>query len=346
MRYQILGRTGLRVSQLVLGTGNFGTAWGHGAPPHEARTIFETYRAAGGNFIDTANIYQSGQSETLIGEFIASERDDIIVATKFGLGGDSGLGLQQSGNSRKALVQSVEASLRRLATDRIDLLWVHCPDGVTPIDEIARALDTIVQSGKVLHVGLSNFPAWRIATAAAIAEFRGWAPVQVLQTEYSLVERTAERELMPMASAFGLGVLGWSPLGGGLLTGKYRRGETGRKQRLGIAFHDEDDARTTSTLDTLLAVAAELEMLPAQVALAWVLDKAVLPLLGPRTAAQLTENLQALDVRLDPQQVARLDAASCSPSGTPHEKFARAAIADAVTGGLAASMIWPSMPLR
>src|SRR5712672_1389336 len=163
MRYSILGHTGLRVSALVLGTGNFGTGWGHGAEPAEALAIFNAYRAAGGNFVDTANIYQRGESETLVGEFIAAELDDIVRA------------------------------------------------------------------GKALHVGLSNFPAWRIATSVTIAELRGWAPVQAVQTEYSLVERTAERELVPMAAGFGLAMLGWSPLGGGLLTGKYRRGETGRR---------------------------------------------------------------------------------------------------------------------
>jgi len=205
MRYRIFGRTGLRVSSLALGTGNFGTGWGYGSSREEAKVVFDGYRNAGGNFIDTADQYQFGQSETMVGEFIASDRDDMVVATKFSLGDRHAAGLQRTGNSRKAMVQSVEASLKRLGTDRIDLLWAHMPDAVTPIDEIMRGFDDLVRSGKILYAGLSDFPAWRVATGATLAELRGWAPLSALQLEYSLVERTSERELLPMAAAFGLG---------------------------------------------------------------------------------------------------------------------------------------------
>ncbi|MDB6105847.1 MAG: putative oxidoreductase, aryl-alcohol dehydrogenase like protein [Gammaproteobacteria bacterium] len=346
MRYSILGHTGLRVSALVLGTGNFGTGWGHGTEPAESRAIFDAYRAAGGNFVDTANIYQRGESETLVGEFIAAERNDIVLATKFGLNGGRETGLQAAGNSRKVLVQSLERSLQRLATDRVELLWVHCPDGVTPIDEIARALDDIVRSGKALHVGLSNFPAWRIATSVTIAELRGWAPVQAVQTEYSLVERTAERELVPMAGGFGLAMLGWSPLGGGLLTGKYRRGETGRREHLKVAFHDEVDSRTTAILDTLLAIASEMNVTPAEIAVAWVLAKGIRPILGPRTRLQFDTTLGALQIKLEHSQRLRLDEVSAPSLGSPHEKFQLAAIKGQLTGDLVDEMIWPETALR
>jgi aryl-alcohol dehydrogenase-like predicted oxidoreductase len=334
------------VSAVALGTGNFGTGWGHGADPTEAQAIFDAYRAAGGNFVDTANIYQGGESEVLVGKLIASERHDIVLATKFGLSGGQESGLQATGNSRKTLVQSVEGSLRRLATDRVELLWVHCPDGVTPIDEIARALDDLVRSGKALHVGLSNFPAWRVATAATIAEFRGWAPVQALQTEYSLVERTAERELLPMSAGFSMATLGWSPLGGGLLTGKYRRGETGRREHLKTAIHDESDPRTTTILDTLLAIAAETNVTPSQIAIAWVLAKRVMPILGPRTLGQFNDNLGALGIVLDRAQIMRLDNASAPALGSPHEKFQLSAIKDNLSANKADQIAWPDTALR
>lgn len=319
MRYRIFGRTGLRVSSFALGTGNFGTGWGYGSERDQAKGVFDAYRNAGGNFIDTADQYQFGQSETMVGEFIASDRDDIVVATKFSLGDSIGSGLQRTGNSRKAMVQSVEASLKRLNTDRIDLLWVHMPDAVTPIDEIARGLDDLVRSGKILYSGLSDFPAWRVATAATLADLRGWAPISALQIEYSLVERTVERELLPMASAFGLGTVSWSPLGGGLLTGKYRKGETGRQQGLGVVIHGESDARKTATVDAVLAIAEETGISAGQVALAWVLQKGTLPILGPRTLEQFADNIASLDVKLTDEQVARLDTASAISLGFPYD---------------------------
>lgn len=323
MRYRIFGRTGLRVSELALGTGNFGTGWGYGSTKEEAERIFGAYRAAGGNFIDTADQYQFGQSEEMIGAFIGRERDDIVVATKYSLGSEAESGLQITGNSRKAMIQSVEKSLRRLGTDRIDLLWVHFPDGVTPIEEIARALDSLVQSGKILYAGLSNFPAWRAASAVTLAEQKGWSPVVAIQLEYSLVERSAERELLPMADAFGLGVVSWSPLGGGLLTGKYRNGEHGRAQGLGAVIHSESDDRKTATLDAVLAIAEETGASPGQVAIAWALSKGVTPIIGPRTEEQLADNLKAAGTVVSPDQIDRLDAASAIDPGYPHDLVAQ-----------------------
>lgn len=220
MRYKTFGRrTGLRVSELALGTGNFGTGWGYGAEREEAQAVFEAYVAAGGNFIDTAHSYQLGQSEKLVGQFIAADRDHFVVATKYTLGSGGADGLSRTGNSRKNLVRSVEESLKRLNTDRIDLYWAHMADGMTPMEEILRGFDDLVRAGKILYAGLSNFPAWRVARADLLADLRGWAPVAGIQIEYSLAERTADRELLPMAEALGLGVALWSPLGGGVLTG-------------------------------------------------------------------------------------------------------------------------------
>ncbi|HEY5805369.1 MAG TPA: aldo/keto reductase [Lysobacter sp.] len=331
MRYRIFGNTGLRVSSLALGTGNFGKGWGYGSDQDEAREIYTGYREAGGNFIDTADQYQFGQSETMLGDFIASERDEIVLATKYSLGDSPDAGLQRSGNSRKAMFRSVEASLKRLKTDRIDLLWTHMPDGVTPIDEIARAIDDLVRSGKILYAGLSDFPAWRVATAATLAELRGWSPISAVQLEYSLVERSAERELLPMAAGFNLGTVGWSPLGGGLLTGKYRKGETGRAQGLGVVIHDESNQRKTATVDAVLAIAEETGRSPGQIAIAWVLAKGTLPIIGPRTAEQLRDNLASVDVHLTPAQIERLDAASAITLGFPHDVVA--ASAPALAGG-------------
>jgi aryl-alcohol dehydrogenase-like predicted oxidoreductase len=336
MRYKIFGRhTGVRVSELALGTGNFGTGWGHGAEREEAKNIFDGYVEAGGNFIDTADGYQNGQAEMLVGEFIAAERDYFVLATKYTLGVTANEDLSHTGNSRKNMVRSVEASLKRLKTDRIDLYWVHMADGMTPMEEIMRGFDDLVRAGKILYAGLSNFPAWRIARAATLAEWRGWVPITGIQIEYSLVERTPDRELLPMAEALGLGAALWSPLGGGFLTGKYRAREEGRLQRLGTLIHSEKTARETTILDTVLAVADEIHISPSHVAVAWLLHEAarsttsLIPILGPRTREQLGATLGALDVTLTPEQIARLDAASEIPLGVPHtmikENVARAA---------------------
>lgn len=341
MRYRVFGQTGLRVSTFALGTGNFGKGWGYGSDAEEPLKIFRRYREAGGNFIDTADQYQFGQAEETLGGLIGDDRDDLVVATKFSLGDTPEAGLQRTGNSRKAMVRSIEASLKRLKTDRVDLLWVHMPDGVTPMDEIARALDDVVRAGKILYAGLSDFPAWRVATAATLAELRGWAPIAAVQLEYSLVERTAERELLPMAAAFNLGTVVWSPLGGGLLTGKYRRGESGRAQGLGAVIHQETDARKTAILDTVLAISQELSVTPGQVAIAWVLAKGKLPILGPRTLEQLLDNLGSGNVHLAASQMRQLDEASAIPMGFPHDVVAGSA--DRLAGGKAA---WTDFPLQ
>ncbi|MEJ0038099.1 MAG: aldo/keto reductase [Gammaproteobacteria bacterium] len=320
MRYKLFGKhTGLRVSELVLGTGNFGTGWGHGAEADEARRIFDAYANAGGNFIDTADGYQGGQSEQILGDLLAGRRDEFVLATKFSLRADPKAGILVTGNSRKAMVSSVEASLKRLKTDRVDLYWVHMSDGVTPIEEIVRGFDDLVRAGKILYAGLSDFPAWRVARAVTLAELRGSAPIAGIQVEHSLVERTTEQELLPAGHALGLGIVAWSPLGGGMLTGKYRQGEKGRLEGFGgRVFQPENSPQRTAILDTLIAIAKDIGVTPGEVAIAWVAVKGSLPIIGPRTVAQLENNLAAANVKLSPEQVARLDEVSAIPRVFPY----------------------------
>jgi aryl-alcohol dehydrogenase-like predicted oxidoreductase len=320
MRYKLFGQnTGLRVSELVLGTGNFGMRFGHGAEPDEARRIFDAYANAGGNFIDTANGYQFGQSEEILGDLLAGRRDEFVLATKFTMRTDNNSGILTTGNSRKAMVSSVEASLKRLKTDRIDLYWAHTSDGVTPVEEIVRGFDDLVRAGKILYAGLSDFPAWRVARAATIAELRGAAPIAGIQVEHSLVERSTEQELLPAGHALGLGIVAWSPLGGGMLTGKYRRGEKGRAQGFGgKVFQAENSVQRTAILDTLIDVAKDAGVTPSEIAIAWVAAKGSLPIIGPRTLAQLENNLGAVKVVLSAQQITRLDEVSAIPPTFPY----------------------------
>ena len=225
MRYKLLGKSGLRVSELCLGAMTFGEDWGSmlpGASKEEAKKIFDLFVSKGGNFIDTANIYQNGTSEKYVGEFISSERERFVVATKYTLTTNPN-DPNASGNHRKNLVQSVEASLKRLNTHYIDLLWVHMWDPMTPIEEVMRSLDDLIRSGKILYIGISDVPAWVVSNANAIADLRSWSSFIGLQIMYNLIERSAERELLPMARALDIGVTVWSPLGGGVLSGKYNK---------------------------------------------------------------------------------------------------------------------------
>jgi aryl-alcohol dehydrogenase-like predicted oxidoreductase len=321
MLHQTFGwRSGLRVSAYALGTVNFGTRWGTGTAPDEARAIFDRFTTAGGTFIDTSDSYERAESEEILGDLLATDRDHFTVATKFGSPDGTHRGITVSGNSRKNMIRAVEASLRRLRTDRIDLYWAHFPDGLTPIDEILRGFDDLVSAGKILYAGLSNFPAWQVSHATAITDLRGWAPVTAIQAEYSLLERTADRELLPMASALGLGVGMWSPLGGGRLTGKYRTSDAGRlTDWRGALVHAENKV----VLDLVLDIAAELGVSPVQVSMAWLLHRqaqsptALIPLIGPRTVAHLDEYLAALRLTLPQEQIAQLDEASAVAPGVP-----------------------------
>ncbi|WP_225773265.1 aldo/keto reductase [Inquilinus sp. Marseille-Q2685] len=331
--YRLLGRSGLRVSPLALGAMTFGTDWGWGADEPEARRIFDTYVDRGGNFIDTANQYTDGSSERLVGKFAADRRDRLVIATKYTLplrAGDPNAG----GNHRKSLVRSVESSLQRMQTDYIDLLYLHAWDFTTPVEEILRAMDDVVRAGKVLYVAISDAPAWQVARMQTIADLRGWSPLIALQIEYSLIERTVERDLIPMARELGLGVIPWSPLASGVLTGKYSRAD------LGIGGGNAEAAGTRKNVaaangaltergltiaEEVKAVAAEIGRTPAQVALAWTLlnPTVTAPIIGARTVAQLEDNLGALDVVLSDGQRARLEAASAVDLGFPHEFLAR-----------------------
>ena len=341
MNYQLFGtKTGLRVSELALGTSTFGTGAGYGAGPAEARRIWEGYVAAGGNFIDTSDAYQQGEAERLVGQLMGTDRGDFVLTSKYTRTANPTAAIAQLGNHRKAMTQAVEASLRRLGTDYLDLYLVHLPDCVTPVEEIARGFDDLARAGKILYGGFSNFPAWRVATAVALADLRGWVPLVGIQVEFSLAQRTAEHELLPMAEGLGLGVMGYSPLAGGVLTGKYRQGETGRATLLGA---DVNSASTNAILDVLLAVAQEVAATPGQVATAWVKARGVLPIIGARTRPQLDDQLRAATLTLSPGQLQRLETVSAVPLGYPH--YLLAAQQNLLTGNRADRVTWPSRPV-
>jgi aryl-alcohol dehydrogenase-like predicted oxidoreductase len=321
MRYKLLGPSGLRVSELCLGTMSFGDAWGFGADEKEAHRILSAFADAGGNFIDTANKYHEGQSEEFVGSFLGPGRDRFVVATKYTLAMDPG-DPNAAGNSRKNLRRSVEASLRRLRTDYLDLLWVHAWDFTTPVEEVLRGLDDLVGAGKVNHVALSDAPAWVASQANTLAALRGWSPLVALQVEYSLVERTADRELLPMAEAFGLSVCAWAPMGAGILTGKYTRGAAvptdSRRAAANQARLTERNRRIAREVDQ---VADQLGASSAQVALAWVRqrDRRIIPITGIRTLEQLEDVLGCLDVQLPVEHLARLSDVSRIELGFPYE---------------------------
>jgi aryl-alcohol dehydrogenase-like predicted oxidoreductase len=313
--YKTLGRSGLRVSPFCLGTMTFGNEWGFGADEKTSGEILSYYLDQGGNFIDTANVYNKGHSEEIIGDYFRNapgKRDRIVLATKFG--GNMHPGDANSGGAnRKAVVAACEASLRRLKTDYIDLYWQHWEDPFCPLDETMRALDDLVTAGKIRYIGFSDTPAWKVAAAHVTAQLRGWTPLVALQLEYSLLERTVEGELLPMAQEFGLGVSPWSPLAAGVLTGKYGRGNMQAKSagRAGSVARYVNE-QTYAVLDVLSAVAERRSSSPAHVALAWVRQRPGIcsPTLGARTLEQLKENIAALDVTLEPAEMAELDAVS------------------------------------
>jgi aryl-alcohol dehydrogenase-like predicted oxidoreductase len=322
MRYQLLGPSGLRVSELCLGTMSFGEAWGFGADEKESHRVLGAFADAGGNFVDTANAYHEGQSEEIVGSFLGPGRDRWVVATKYTLAMRSG-DPNAAGNSRKNLRGSVEASLRRLRTDYLDLLWVHAWDYTCPVEEVMRGLDDLVSAGKVNHVALSDAPAWVASAANTLATLRGWSPLVALQAEYSLLERTAERELLPVAEAFGLSLCAWAPMGAGVLTGKYTRGPTtspadSRRAPANQARLTERNLRIAREVDR---VADELGATSAQVAVAWLRqrDRRVIPILGARKLEQFQDALGSLEVGLAAEQVARLGEVSRIELGFPYE---------------------------
>ncbi|GAA0443170.1 aldo/keto reductase [Streptomyces olivaceiscleroticus] len=339
MRYTLFGRTGLRVSELSLGTMTFGEEWGWGATEDTSRRLLDAYADAGGNFIDTANNYTDGSAERIVGGLLAGRRDRFVLASKYTCATRKG-DVNAGGSHRKNLVQSVEASLERLRTDRLDILWVHARDNFTPVEEVMRALDDIVRAGKVLYVGVSDWPAWEIAQANTLAELRGWTAFAGSQLRYNLLERAPERELLPQARAFDLAVLAWAPLAAGKLTGKYHRGESGR-----LDSHDwgnradhngegETDHNEEAVVSAVLDIAEQGGWSPAQVALAWLRQRpgTIIPIIGATKESQLRDNLAAVDVALDADAVTRLDEASAVPLGFPHQFLREPGITETVYG--------------
>ncbi|MBL0713870.1 MAG: aldo/keto reductase [Desulfosarcina sp.] len=320
MRYRLLGHSGLRVSELCLGSMTFGDDWGWGASPKESRRIFDAYVEAGGNFIDTADIYTDGTSEKLVGEFVGGDRERFVLATKYS-NNAPGDDPNAAGNHRKNMVQSLEASLKRMRLDYIDLYWLHAWDFMTPVEEVMRAFDDLVRAGKILYVGISDTPAWVISKADTLAELRGWSRFAAIQVEYSLVERTVERELLPMARTLNLGITAWSPLGSGLLTGKYTR-KTDKKvaRRLDQAPFKEIDDEIYSIAREVDRVADEIGKTSSQVALNWIRQQVgLLPIIGARTLAQFRDNIGCLEFNLEVEQIERLNKVSQIELGFPHD---------------------------
>src|SRR5246500_1819442 len=328
MNYRLLGKSGLRVSEFCLGTMTFGEEWGWGSRKEEAKKIYDVFREAGGNFIDTANIYTSGASESFLGEFLKGHRESIVLATKY-TNAAPGTDPNAAGNHRKNMVQAAEASLQRLQTDYIDLYWVHIWDQITPVEEVMRGLDDLVRQGKILYAGISDAPAWWVAQANTLAELRGWTQFIGLQLGSSLIERTVERELIPMAKALNLGVLAFSPLAGGFLTGKYHgegKPDGGRMTNEVVkAFYPEREQRAASMISAVKSVSEQTGRSMAQVALAWLRHQTVpvIPIIGARKASQLQDNLASLDMELSAEQLKSLDGASRIEPGFPQSIYDR-----------------------
>ncbi|HPF27894.1 MAG TPA: aldo/keto reductase [Steroidobacteraceae bacterium] len=332
--YRLLGHSGLRVSPIALGAMTFSTdsaAAGRNASRADSLAMLEHYARAGGNFIDTANIYNFGQSEQVVGEFIRSDRSRYVVASKYTMGMTEGQP-NASGNHRKNLRESVEASLKRLGTDYIDLCWLHMWEFRTPVEEVMRSLDDLVRQGKVLYIAASDTPAWKITEANTLARCHGWTSFIAMQAEYHMIDRTAERELIPMCRDQNIAVLPWSPLASGLLTGKYSRADQGAPassdmragRKAGLQLSGAINDRNLAIVDVVSRVAKSSGATPGQVALAWLLQQPSrpLPIIGARTLEQLTDNLGALQVELSAQQLAELTEATRIEPGFPNKLYA------------------------
>lgn len=333
--YTLLGRSGLRVSPIALGTMTFGTEWGWGADEACAQRLFDLYVDAGGNFIDTADLYTEGTSETWVGRFAAARglRERLVIATKYSYNAEPG-NPNAGGNHRKNLLRALDGSLKRLGTDYIDLYYLHTWDRMTPADEVMRAMDDAVRAGKIRYVGLSDVPAWYAGRAQTLADWRGFEPVAAMQLEYSLIERNAEHEFADLATQLGMGLVPWSPLGMGVLSGKYRPSQAsegvsgaGRLQTVGAKpppGFDKLSAHNFAIVAELERVAHEANRPMAQVALNWLYQKRGVAsiIVGATQAAQLEQSLGSLDFTLAPELVARLDVASEPAHPFPYYMFA------------------------
>jgi aryl-alcohol dehydrogenase-like predicted oxidoreductase len=319
--YRLLGNSGMRISPISLGTMTFGTDWGFGADQMESQKIFDIYADRGGNFIDAANVYANGSSENFLGQMLQNRRDRFVVSTKYSLNTDP-TNPNAGGNQRKSLMRAIEASLKRLGTDYIDLYWLHAWDYRNSIEEVMRALDDLVRQGKILHIGLSNTPAWVVSEAQTIAKLRGWTPVSAIQIEYSLVERTSEADMLPMAWRHGITPTAWSPLGGGVLSGKYSSADW------------QLNDRTLAIADVVKQVATEVNRTPSQVALNWLLQQPdqPIPIISTRKVSHLENNLGALNFTLDAAQLDRLNQASSFALPFPHSFIASGMYKNVVDG--------------
>lgn len=322
-QYRLLGQTGLRVSPLCLGTMTFGTEWGWGADLEECRQMLDAYLERGGNFIDTANVYTNGSSERFLGELLKGKRERVVLATKYSLNTDP-TNPNAGGNHRRSLVKAVEDSLQRLQTDYIDLYWLHAWDYRTPVEAVMSALHDLVQQGKILHIGFSDTPAWVIAEGQTIARLRGWSPISAIQIHYNLAERTSEADMLPMAWQHGITPLAWSPLAGGVLTGKYTREDLQNSDRSGrkgtINAIGQLTEQSLAIADVVKQIAAEIDRSPSQVALNWLLQQPSqpIPIIGASKIAHLEDNLGALDFSLTTEQVDRLNQLSAFAKPFPH----------------------------
>jgi aryl-alcohol dehydrogenase-like predicted oxidoreductase len=331
MNYKLLGKSGLRVSELALGTMTFGEEWGWGSSKEESKKVFDVFANAGGNFIDTANRYTEGTSEKFVGEFIKSERNHIVLATKYTLytrKDDPNF----SGNHRKNMMNAIDESLKRLNTEYIDLYYLHAWDFTTPEDEVLRGLDDLVRAGKIHYIGISDTPAWVVSRMNAIAELRGWTQFVALQIKYSLLERTVERELLPMARKLDLAVTPWAVIGGGILTGKYNKNkdEEGRAQ-----LHKSIKEDNLKIADEVIKCADEIGCSPVQVAINWVRQQpgVIIPIIGAKTEIQLKENIDCLKFRLSEEQINKLNETSKIDLGFPHSFLRSDNIRNLVFGG-------------
>ena len=340
MRYKLLGKSGLKVSDLCLGAMTFGDDWGWGSSKEESRKIYDAFVEAGGNFIDTADLYTNGTSERFLGEFMASDRERIVLATKY-TNSAPGTDPNAAGNQRKNMMQSVEASLKRLKTDYIDLYWLHVWDYTTPVEEVMRAFDDLIRQGKVLYIGISDAPAWIVSRANTLAELRGWTQFVGLQVEYSLIERTCDRELLPMALEMDLAITAWSPLAGGLLTGKYAEGgntvkEQKRLEHPMVAPLVNITERKRAIAATVVKVAEVIGKTPAQVALAWVRQQpgVMIPIIGARRLSQLKDNMACVEFALDEVHLQELNEISRIELGFPHDFFTNEMVQNFAYGGM------------
>ncbi len=356
MKFDFLGKSGLRVSELCLGTMTFGEEWGWGASKEESRAMFDCYVESGGNFIDTANGYTNGTSERMVGEFIRSDRDRFVLATKYTFPTQTG-DPNSGGNHRKSMVRSLEGSLKRLGTDYVDLLWLHAWDYSTSVEEVMRGLDDLVRSGKVLYVGVSDTPAWVVSSANMLAELRGWSSFVALQIEYSLAERTPERDLLPMARSLELTVTPWGALGGGLLTGKYNDSprpspktsglsSEPTDKRLNAVFSERVNDRNLAIARVVVEVARELDCSPSQVALAWLCKQRgqIIPIIGARRLDQLRDNLGCLDIKIPKDKLRKLDEVSHIDLGFPHGFLGDSRLRDRLFAGTYSRFAHPREP--